>query len=31
MDMVSECEKTGDYIMNVVEARLGELAEEEKD
>ncbi|MCR4909667.1 MAG: Na/Pi cotransporter family protein [Bacteroidales bacterium] len=31
MDMVSECEKTGDYIMNVVEARLGELAEEEND
>ena len=24
MDMVSESEKTGDYVMNVVEARLGE-------
>ena len=24
MDMISECEKTGDYVMNVVEARLGE-------
>ncbi len=23
MDMISECEKTGDYVMNVVEARLG--------
>ena len=23
MDMVSECEKTGDYVMNVLEARLG--------
>ena len=24
MDMISECEKTGDYIINVVEARVGE-------
>ncbi|MBO4427515.1 MAG: Na/Pi cotransporter family protein [Bacteroidales bacterium] len=24
MDMVNECEKTGDYVMNIVEARLGE-------
>ena len=23
VDMVNECEKTGDYVMNVVEARLG--------
>ena len=23
MDMVNECEKTGDYVMNVMEARLG--------
>ena len=23
MDMVNECEKTGDYVMNVLEARLG--------
>ena len=23
MDLVSECEKTGDYVMNVLEARLG--------
>ena len=23
MDMVNECEKTGDYVMNVIEARLG--------
>ena len=23
MDMVRECEKTGDYVMNVLEARLG--------
>jgi Response regulators consisting of a CheY-like receiver domain and a winged-helix DNA-binding domain len=23
MDLVTECEKTGDYVMNVVEARLG--------
>ena len=23
MDMISECEKTGDYVMNVLEARLG--------
>lgn len=23
MDMVNECEKTGDYVMNVVEARMG--------
>ena len=23
VDMVSECEKTGDYVMNVLEARLG--------
>ena len=23
MDLISECEKTGDYVMNVVEARLG--------
>ena len=23
MDLIAECEKTGDYIMNVVEARLG--------
>ena len=27
MDMISECEKTGDYVMNVVEARLGEKSE----
>ena len=24
MDMIGECEKTGDYIINVVEARVGE-------
>ena len=24
MDLISECEKTGDYIINVVEARVGE-------
>ena len=24
MDLIGECEKTGDYIINVVEARLGE-------
>ena len=23
MDLIAECEKTGDYVMNVVEARLG--------
>lgn len=23
MDMVNECEKTGDYVMNVIEARMG--------
>ena len=23
MDLVTECEKTGDYVMNVLEARLG--------
>ena len=30
-DIIAECEKTGDYIINVVEARLGEgYSEEEK-
>ena len=24
MDLIGECEKTGDYIINVVEARVGE-------
>ena len=23
MDMISECEKLGDYVVNVVEARMG--------
>ena len=23
MDIVSECEKLGDYVVNVVEARMG--------
>jgi len=27
IDLVNECEKSGDYIINVVEARLGEEAE----
>ena len=24
MDLIGECEKTGDYVINVVEARVGE-------
>ena len=23
MDLISECEKLGDYVVNVVEARMG--------
>ena len=28
MDLIGECEKSGDYIINVVEARLGESRED---
>ena len=27
-DLIEECEKTGDYVINVVEARLGESRED---